>query len=241
MPTYEYHATSADVARAAALDAVTVLDRAIREYGSATWVVAGGTSPTLAYRTLVNELADSLDWSKVTAVIGDERVVPIDDPDSNWGLISGELFRAGPTSLIKQVSPAFGRDEATQAFEYEEALRALPSNANGLPRLDLLWLGVGEDGHTLSLFPGHPDNVATDALVIAVHNSPKPPPTRISLTLRALDGAIVARVFATGAGKKDALAEARQWGTLPIAVATARIEAAGGEVTWLYDSAAAPE
>ena len=124
------------------------------------------------------------------------------------------------------------------AAAYSRALSQVPTRAKGAPAFDLVWLGVGEDGHTLSLFPGHPDFVPTDDLVIAVHDSPKPPPTRITLTIHGIEGAQNTVIFATGGGKKNALAEALQYGKLPIALVAAAIEGQGGEVTWLFDAAA---
>src|SRR5688572_18330418 len=82
------------VAASAADDAVRVLSRAIARHGSATWVLAGGTSPLAAYRHLVAHHAESLDWSAVTVVMGDERMVPLDSPDSNWGCVLSLLRQA---------------------------------------------------------------------------------------------------------------------------------------------------
>lgn len=230
---------SADVAAAAARDAVATLSAAIAQHGSAVWVLAGGSSPMAAYGILGAEFADALDWSKVTVLIGDERSVPVTDPQSNWGTIAPVLFAHPGLDAIVQLRPDTDVDEVESARRYAATIAALPTTDAGAPRLDLVWLGVGEDGHTLSLFPGHPDFRPVDELVIPVHNSPKPPPTRITLTLKALDGAQQVVVFATGAGKKDALAAALAHGELPIAVVAAHVVASGGDVEWLFDEAAA--
>lgn len=229
----------ADVAAEAAVDAVKQLSAAIARQGSAIWVLAGGSSPMAAYRILGAEYADSLDWSKVTVIIGDERSVPVDDPDSNWGTIAPVLFAPAGLDAIVTARPEAERPAEEAARRYAEVVGAFPKTESGAPRLDLVWLGVGEDGHTLSLFPGHPDFRPVDDLVIPVFNSPKPPPTRITLTLKALEGARKTVIFATGAGKKEALASALSEGKLPIAVTAAHVTAAGGEVEWLFDEAAA--
>jgi 6-phosphogluconolactonase len=238
MPEIQTLTTPADVANAAVLDAIATLQIAIEERGQAIWVLAGGSSPMVAYRQLVEEYADMLDWSKVTILIGDERLVPIDDPDSNWAQISAVLLSGGPTAATTQLRPETELSADEAARRYETALRNLSCNEDGVPLFDLVWLGVGEDGHTLSLFPGHPDFTSTEQLVIPVYNSPKPPATRITLTLRALEATSRAIIFAVGGGKKAALAEALEHGQLPIAQAAARIEQRDGYVTWLFDQAA---
>lgn len=238
MPDIQALTTPRDVANAAVLDAIATLSIAIEERGQATWVLAGGSSPMAAYQQLVAEYADVLDWSKVTILMGDERMVPMGDPDSNWGQISTVLLHAGPTALMTQIQPGMELSAEEAAQQYEAALRRLPVDEAGIPYFDLIWLGVGEDGHTLSLFPGHPDFMPTERLVVPVYNSPKPPATRITLTLRALEATSRAIIFAVGAGKKAALAEALEDGKLPIAQAALRIEQYGGYVTWLFDRAA---
>lgn len=238
MPEIQTLLTPADVAEAAALDAVATLSIAIEERGQAVWVLAGGSSPLVAYKKIAAEYADMLDWSKVTLLIGDERLVPINDPDSNWGQISAALLASGPLTSARQLRPPVELPASEAAEHYEEALTDLPSDEAGVPYFNLVWLGVGEDGHTLSLFPAHPDFLPTERLVIPVTGSPKPPSTRISLTLRALEATSRAVIFAVGAGKKAALTEAFEHGQLPVAQAATTIERHDGHVTWLFDQAA---
>jgi 6-phosphogluconolactonase len=238
MPEIQTLSTPAEVANAAALDAIATLSIAIEERGRAVWVLAGGSSPLAAYRQLASEYADVLDWSKVTVLIGDERLVPTDDPDSNWGQISAVLLKSGPIAATHQLQPQTELPADEAAERYEQALQGLAVNERGVPYFDLVWLGVGEDGHTLSLFPGHPDFIETDHLVVSIYNSPKPPSTRISLTLKALEVASRVVIFAVGENKKTALAEAFTHGKLPIAQAAAKAEQHGGYVVWLFDEAA---
>ncbi|WEO77509.1 6-phosphogluconolactonase [Cryobacterium sp. SO2] len=240
MASIEKYQTSADVAAEAARSAITVLQQAIDTFGEARWVLAGGSSPMSAYKIIVNEYADSLDWSKVTAVIGDERAVAVDSPDSNWGQVTPLLFGTPQTSTVRGLRPVTELGAEIAATRYNEDLTGLVGATESAPRFDLVWLGVGEDGHTLSLFPGHPEfNEGDEALVVPIHNSPKPPPNRITLTTKALTNSKNAVIFATGAGKKDALALALSEKTLPIARVSAVLEAAGADVRWLFDEAAA--
>ncbi len=226
--------TASLVAKAAAENAVELLNEAIQSNGRAYWVLAGGSSPIAAYKELVKTYAAEVDWSKVTVLIGDERYVPFDDKDSNWGTIMA-LFNASPElSKVQRVSPdIFATVEAT-ALAYDVAIKALH-----IDRFDLVWIGVGEDGHTLSLFPGNTSfTEASESWVVPVKNAPKPPAERISLSLKAFEHVAELVIFATGAAKKDILRTARLKGGLPVAVVAETAELSGGEVRWLYDDAA---
>jgi len=223
-----------EVAEAAAENAVEILSLAIEASGSAIWVMAGGSSPMLAYKKLAKDYADLIDWSLVTVVMGDERLVPLDHKDSNWGAIM-RVFDENPyLSKVARVVPDVTGTVEEVAYEYDRLVRQLAVTR----RFDLVWLGVGEDGHTLSLFPGNAAFVdPTEDWVIPVRNSPKPPSERFTLSLRALEYVTELVIFAVGASKREALREARLKGRLPIAVAANIAETYGGEVRWLYDDA----
>lgn len=225
---------SHEVAAAAAENAVEILQLAVEHRGAASWVLAGGTSPMLAYKHIIRHFADALDWSLVTVVMGDERMVPLDHKDSNWGTIL-PLFDANEhTAKIRRIEPLMFDDAEHTAIAYESAIRAA-----GIDRFDLVWVGVGEDGHTLSLFPGNPALIEpTEALVVPVHDAPKPPADRISLSLRACESIVELVIFAVGASKRDALRQARLKGGLPVSIVAEHAEAHGAEVRWLYDDAA---
>jgi 6-phosphogluconolactonase len=228
------------IAELAAKNAVECLRDAISSNGWATWVIAGGTSPMAAYRILARDYVDALEWSKVQFIIGDERIVPFDHPDSNWTQVEEAFLQLLTPSISSFGRPATASSAEDAADRYETALRGLPQVVQGVPRLDCVWLGVGEDGHTLSLFPGHPSLNPTGRLVIPVHHSPKPPADRISLTLKALRGATKCLILAGGASKASVVAKALDGDlSLPIALVAHEIEQAGGEVTWLLDKASA--
>lgn len=222
------------VAKAAAENAVEILSSAIETNGQAFWVLAGGTSPMAAYRELVKEYADTLDWGKVTVLIGDERFVAYDHPDSNWGVIMKIFDGHEAFAPMIRIAPDILATVELTAESYESQIIGL-----GIERFDLVWLGVGEDGHTLSLFPGNDAfTTVTASWVVPVHDSPKPPSERISLSLTALQYVSELVIFATGANKKGILRTARLKGGVPISVAAEVAETSGGEVRWLYDDAA---
>ena len=226
--------TATLLAEAAAENAVEILNLAIAETGRAVWVLAGGSSPVAAYKILVKAYADAVDWSKVVVLIGDERFVAADHPDSNWGAIMSIFEKDEAFAGLQKIAPVILETPELAADTYEAAISTL-----GVTTFDLVWLGVGEDGHTLSLFPGNAAfTTPAGRWVVAVENSPKPPSQRISLSLKALENVVELVIFATGAGKKEILKQARLKGGLPISMAAEVAETNGAEVRWLYDDAA---
>lgn len=116
-----------------------------------------------------------IDWSRLTLFWGDERAVPPDSPDSNFGLAEEMLLR--PLAAKAPNAIRMQGELADLQFAAKSYAQALP------PALDLLILGVGDDGHVCSLFPGHPALRIADASVTVIEDSPKPPPRRLTLTL----------------------------------------------------------
>jgi len=195
--------TPENAALAAAERVVAAIGAAESEGRTAHISLAGGTTPHRAYQLLADRLTDvnRVDWW-----FGDERCVPPDDPESNYRLARETLFDAAgvPAERVHRIRGEDPPDDAARA--YEDELRAcLSSGANGVPVLDLALLGLGEDGHTASLFPGDSALDVTDRLALAVVAA-KPPPNRITLTLPVLRGARLVLVLATGTGKADAVA-----------------------------------
>ena len=149
----------------------------------------------------------------------DERCVPPDHPESNFALAQARLFTplgipAGHVHRLRGEGPA-----AEAAVEAGRDLRTwLPPGPDGLPVIDLVWLGLGEDGHVASLFPGAPAAVTESRAVYVPVLGPKPPPQRLTLTFAALAAAREIWVLASGAGKQAALEESlRPDGTTPLA------------------------
>jgi 6-phosphogluconolactonase len=205
-------ATAEDVAAAAAAE----IADALRD-GARTLVLAGGTTPKRCYELLA-EL--NLEWGRVAVLFGDERCVPPGDPESNYRMAKEALLDRAMPATVYRIPAELGPDEG--ADEYAEVV------ANVAP-LDFVLLGIGEDGHVGSLFPGHAA-LQADGLTVGVHDSPKPPPERVSLTLEAFRDAGRVLILATGKGKADAVALARRGESPSGMIAGAR---------WLIDRAAA--
>ncbi len=161
--------------------------------------LAGGSTFRRAYELLAGIEGS---WKHVHLWLGDERCVPDGDPDSNAQMIRESLYanaRAEPPSLHVVPSPLVPEDAA-----WLYGLHVLERVADVV--FDIVLLGMGPDGHTCSLFPGHPVLSVVDAPVAPVRESPKPPPERVTLTLPVLRRARFTQLLVTGADKRDALA-----------------------------------
>lgn len=228
--------TADEVARQAARLAADVLKESLATRNLATFVLAGGRLPPVASKILSQEYAKAFDWSRILFLIGDERCVPLDDPQSSWlSLLS--MFGDHPEIPDQnKLRPLSNLSTEEAANTYSQTLQGLAQQA-GLPVIDHMWFGVGEDGHTLSLFPNHSSSDhKSNQLVIPVYDSPKPPPSRISFSYQALRGVRSAVVFVSGASKAPILARIAQGDrSLPIVIASQIIDKAGGHVTWLVD------
>lgn len=233
MDTVQIFPNKLALAEAVAADTIAALKQAVQNNGTATWVLAGGSTPQAAYEIIARSYLKAINWAKVVVVLGDERIAPLDSPDSNWHQIEQVLLKYIPQATL--LRPNSNETAESGAGEYEKQLAKLPKNSDGLPRFDVTWLGMGEDGHTLSLFPDHPDFLSTDHLVIPVHHSPKPPANRLSFSLTVLQGSEKTLILASGKDKSTALASALSpTSDLPIAQA-ARLTSA----SWYVDQAAA--
>lgn len=220
-------------ARTTAERVAAVIAEARSERGVAHISLAGGRTPARAYRILARHVDD---WSGVHFWFGDERCVPLDDADSNYKMVVDDLLAgaAQPPPTIHPVTEAT-LDGATAAAAYEQELR--DELGGEIPRLDLALLGLGEDGHTASLFPDDPVLDEQTRLCVPVHGT-KPPFDRISLTLPALRAARKSIILAEGAGKAWAIKQLLA-GPSP-RIPASLLDHEGAEIELIMDHAAAP-
>jgi 6-phosphogluconolactonase len=186
---------------AAARALVEAANEAIRLRGSFALALSGGETPKPLYRRLATHHRRDVSWSAVHLFWSDERFVPPDDPASNVGAARAIL---APLPLLPENihAPDTRRGDADDAArEYERVLETFGP-------LDATLLGLGEDGHVASLFPGAPSLEETERLVVPVYDAPKPPPVRLTMTLLAINRSRVVQVLVSGAGKRDALLRA---------------------------------
>ena len=181
---------------------------AVARHGAFHIVLAGGGTPRRLYVALAGEMHD---WPRWHIWYGDERCLPPEHPERNSHMAhTAWLDRVPiPSAQIHTIQAELGANAAAEAYARELA---------GVGAFDLVLLGLGEDGHTASLFPGHVLGAGPDAAdALAVYDAPKPPPERISLSARRLSRSHRVLFLVTGAGKRDALARWRGGETLPAA------------------------
>jgi len=196
-------------------------------------VLSGGSTPRAAYQLLGTR---QIDWDCAELFFSDERFVPPDHPDSNYRMVRENLLAGGQVNPRKLLAIPTDGTPQSAADRYDETLRQQYGAGTlelGVPLFHLTLLGLGDDGHTASLLPGQPVLAERERWVAAVPQGRAEP--RISLTYPALESSALILFLVSGAGKRDALAQAR-----------AGIGPAGGikpqgEVLWLVDEAAAGE
>jgi len=170
----------------------TALASARTVHGVAHAALCGGETPRRAYE-LLGPMLD--DWEGIHLWFGDERCVPPEDPEANSRMVAESL--AAPGAVVHRMRGELGAEEAAAAYAAEF----------GDTVLDVNLVGIGEDGHTASMFPGNPALHAT-GVAVAVHGSPKPPPDRVSLTLPTLNAARRIVLLVSGEAKAPALRRA---------------------------------
>jgi len=201
-----------EVATAACRLILSEAKKAISDRGAFKLVLAGGTTPEKVYQLLAQSQAD---WDQWHIFFGDERCLPAEHQDRNSIMARRALLDKVtiPAGQIHVMPTELGPEPAAEAYRKTVA---------GAGSFDLVLLGMGEDGHTASLFPGHEH--AIDETVHAVYDSPKPPPERISLSAKTLSQSRRVLFLVTGAGKHDAVRQWKQGADLPVA----RIQCAQG-------------
>jgi 6-phosphogluconolactonase len=215
---------SSQLANVAAQRIAAAMVATIAEEGGVSLALAGGTTPRAAYEALAK--IPGIDWGKVSVYFGDERAVPPTDPDSNYRMADDALFRQVallPANIHRIHGEDADPDAAARAYE-----AVLPL------RISIMILGIGEDGHTASLFPGSPALRERTRRVLPVIG-PKPPPQRLSITPPVIEAAGLCVVLATGTAKADAVARALR-GPIDIMSTPSCLARRG---LWLLDHAAA--
>ena len=234
-------ADGAAIAKRAAQEFFQAAASAVREKGSFNVALAGGSTPKALYSLLVNDptLRSQVPWDKMYLFFGDERHVLPDHPDSNFRMATEAMIAKSPMKP-EQVTRIKGEypDADRAALEYEKALREYFKLKNGeYPRFDLVLVGMGNEGHTLSLFPGtkalHADGR------IAVRNwVGKLYADRITLTAPAASNAARVIFMATGTDKAPALKAVLEGPFEPEQLPAQLLQPKNGKLLWLVDTAA---
>lgn len=189
--------TSMALADDAARRIAGIAQAAIGSHGYFAWALSGGNTPVATYRLLAQSpWREQIDWFRTHIFFADERFVPHGHADSNYRLAEENLLRYVSIPTVNVHAMPITTPERSAAAYQQDILAFFAPRP---PRFDLVTLGMGPDGHTASLFPGMDD--LGDGLVAAVHNSPKSPPLRLTMTYRLLNQAHHALFLVTGADK----------------------------------------
>jgi 6-phosphogluconolactonase len=234
-------ADGAAIAKRAAQEFVQAAASAVRTRGSFNVALAGGSTPKALYSLLVNDpaLRSQVPWNKLHLFFGDERHVPPDHPDSNFRMATEAMISKSPLKP-EQVTRIKGEypDADQAALEYEKALRDYFKLKDGeYPRFDLVLAGMGNEGHTLSLFPGT-KALHADGRIVVRNWVGKLCTDRITLTAPAASNAGQVLLMVTGADKAPALKSVLEGPFEPDQLPAQLLQPRNGKLLWLVDAAA---
>jgi 6-phosphogluconolactonase len=244
-PDVAVHADPDVLAAAVAARLITKLVDLQSAGGTPKIVLTGGGTGTAVLEQIRATVArDAVDWGRVEFYWGDERFLAPGDPERNETQAREALLdhvpvdpaKVFPMGADEGTGPA-GAEAAAQAYADVLARAARPEDHGPVPTFDVLMLGMGGEGHTASVFPHSPAVYETERSVVAVHGCPKPPPTRVSLTLPAIRRAAEVWIMTTGEAKAAAVAMGLGGAgevAIPVAGAQGR-----RRTRWLLDRAAA--
>ena len=235
-------------AQALALSVAAILTTRIVERQAASGIArivltGGGIGTAVLAAAALEPGRDAVDWARVEFWWGDERYLPAGDPDRNdtaaWSALLDHVG-VDPQRVHAIEGPDLAASPEESAEHYAEHLRghAQPEDHGDVPRFDVVLLGIGPDAHVASLFPEHPALHVTDRSTAAVHGSPKPPPTRVTLTLPAINAASEVWVLASGPEKAEAVRLALDPMAGPLQVPAAGV-AGRNRTLFLVDESAA--
>jgi 6-phosphogluconolactonase len=234
------HEDAAALARAAAETFFRVTTDAIARAGRATVALSGGSTPKQMGELLATPpYLDQIGWHALELFWGDERFVPETDPDSNAGAARAGFLDHVPIPPDRiHPWPTVGLEPAAAATAYEQTLREVFGPNGDVPRFDLIFLGMGDDGHTASLFPETAALGERDALAVA-NEVPQLNTTRLTLTVPVLNAGRQVVFLAAGDGKAATLAAVLDGPERSRELPSQLVRPFDGDLTWLVDRAAA--
>ena len=210
----------------------------LRKQGKANIALSGGSTPRLLFRLLAEEYGEEVNWEKIHLFWGDERCVPPDDEQSNYGMTQELLLRHIDIPLANIHRIRGEEDPRAEAERYGKIIGEELKSEEGYTVFDLIILGMGADGHTASIFPQQKELLMADA-ICAVATHPESGQKRITLTGPVINRARQVAFLVTGAGKADKVRQIIQedgdWSSYP----AAHIRPISGNLDWFLDEAAA--
>jgi 6-phosphogluconolactonase len=236
-----YHGPQ-ELALKAARSFARLADQYVLGCGRFTVALSGGSTPKAMFEHLAAEpLRDTVPWSSILFFWGDERAVGPDHPDSNFGMANRALLSRVPVpdeNIFRMRGEAADLNEAAE--EYEETIVRVAGAEGGLPRLDLIFLGMGADGHTASLFPGTSALDVSDRIVVSNYVE-KLAANRLTLTVSAINAARNVRFLVSGQDKAPALKAVLEGPPNPRLYPSQLIHPTDGSLLWMTDESAVSE
>ncbi len=227
-----------EVSGALAKFLVETINESISTEGICTVALSGGSTPKTLFRVLAGKYRGSVDWSSVGFFWVDERCVPPDDPESNYGMTMENLLGRiviHPSCIHRIIGE---NDPDREAVRYSGEIRKFVHSRDGLPCFDIILLGVGEDGHTASIFPGS-EELFLDKRICVSATHPVTGQRRITITGKVINNGSCVVILAAGRGKSAIIGEvlgAKRAGTgYPVG----RVSPEKGILLWYLDSEAA--
>jgi len=238
MPDVRVYPDSEQLTRAAAHLFVDLAQKAIEAQGQFSVALSGGSTPEALYALLAtDEFASRVEWPRVHVFWGDERCVPPDHPDSNYLMTRGALLEHMPlpSHNIYRIHGELLPEQA--AADYESKLRLFFGDVPA-PRFDLMWLGMGDDGHTASLFP-HTDALNEQTKWVVANYVASKETWRITLTPPAINAAANVTFLVSGEGKAERLRQVLKGEYQPNELPAQFLKPINGNLLWLVDTKAA--
>lgn len=220
---------------------VQLVGEAVDRKGVCAVALAGGSTPKMLYKSLASEpFLTGVAWPVLHLFWGDERFVPPDHPASNYRMVKETLLSSVPlpSANIHRVPTERGEPEFVAAAYQQEIRQFFGLSRNEVPRFDVVLLGMGEDGHTASLFPETPVLEESKLLVAATYVQ-QLASYRVTLTFPVLNHACNVIFLVSGEAKARALRDVLRGEYRPAKLPAQRVQPTGGALTWIVDRAAA--
>ncbi len=225
-----------ELSQYAAHSFISIANKAIEERGRFLVALSGGGTPMRLYELLGTDFQHDLDWSRAHFFWSDERCVPVEDAGNSYGQTKIILFDKIGQTNIHRVNSELAPDSA--AIEYANALKVFSAPTLNWPKFDLVLLGMGDDGHTASLFPNSPVDVTTPTLAVTA-NYQERPANRVTLTPLVINDAREIWFMVAGRNKAETLLNVLRGEFNPRLYPAQRIKPTEGNLVWLIDEEAA--
>jgi len=225
-----------ELSQYAARSFIGIANKAIEERGRFLVALSGGSTPMRLYELLADQFQHDVDWSRVHFFWGDERCVPVDDAGNSYGQTKKVLFDKIGTTNIHRVNSDLAPDSA--ATDYANTLKVFSAPPLDWPRFDLVLLGMGDDGHTASLFPNSPVDVTTPTLAVTANYQDRPA-NRVTLTQLVINDAREIWFMVAGRNKAETLLNVLDGAYKPKLYPAQRIKPSDGNLVWMIDEEAA--